>query len=1035
MLEREVPARWRGRRIRHRFGRWPRSGTFSRVSNDPGIRLDAEPTPVQERAILLDEGGLVLQGPAGCGRSTTLDLRLKRLSEGADPGEGAVLVLSSALAAAAHRARLDAANVPAATVRVLTWEQLAETVLRERAPEVGVDPGFEIVGRPERLAMLLARFDELPLRHHQIRGNPAGLLRSLLPRLDRVKAWELAGQEEPGGRAGDPLLAAEIDDLLAFHDAMLREVGCLDRLDLFRITADLLCERGLPAGTVGTSWSDLLVDELELAGPVELELLGACLGLTETRSFVGALDPQGAEDSQVGMLDRTLAGVERLPLERAWRAGPEALKVAEAILGTAGYPVPACSAEGSGTVRFWGAETVQAEAQAVGREVEHLVGEGRPTDSVAVVVPNPGLDGPVVQAALAERGVEAFLDDGSGLFREPEVRDVIAWVRALTDPADGSAVARVLVRPPIRIRPADLAHVTVIARRRKLDMVQAAEAALESPRVSPESRERLEAFLELFAAASGALDTHRPDAFLRRLVERVGFRRENLFSARPETADRLIALSQLIETASAWSRREPDGSARDFAAFLLALAEAGLGVSNGPGVERRGKVRITDLETARGGDWETVFLLGSERLGPDEARPLAAVIQAAGSEVLLSRVLPGPNEPARDAELFEAAIAASPAIEEPLEEELFGPEEGLHAAYRSLRDEVLEESWRVGRELVEPRLDTALDLERAVARYLELLKLAALAQRPGDGTARDAIDAVNGLLGQVATPGQLAELEASTLDPLLLEREHDRVRRQALLDSRSEPSLDAFLPRKGGNLRLSATDLDLYMTCPLKYKFARVFGIPTPQTVNQRFGILVHSVLHRFHREDGDAGPSRLAELLDSGWSRAGLGETGDEQQFRERARVGLAHYWEAESRSSSEVVSLERQFEFRVGSQVVRGRVDRVDRHPDGTLEVIDYKTGQRVDPDRLGGDIQLALYRLGAEEAWGVEAGAGSYYYVLDGVKEEIPAAPGDRERIERTVGEVGEGILGQDFEPKPSPRVCGWCDFRLVCPAAEA
>jgi len=33
-----------------------------------------------------------------------------------------------------------------------------------------------------------------------------------------------------------------------------------------------------------------------------------------------------------------------------------------------------------------------------------------------------------------------------------------------------------------------------------------------------------------------------------------------------------------------------------------------------------------------------------------------------------------------------------------------------------------------------------------------------------------------------------------------------------------------------------------------------------------------------------------------------------------------------------------------------------------------------------------------------------------------------------------EVGEGILGQDFEPRPSPAVCGWCDYRLVCPAAE-
>ena len=81
------------------------------------------------------------------------------------------------------------------------------------------------------------------------------------------------------------------------------------------------------------------------------------------------------------------------------------------------------------------------------------------------------------------------------------------------------------------------------------------------------------------------------------------------------------------------------------------------------------------------------------------------------------------------------------------------------------------------------------------------------------------------------------------------------------------------------------------------------------------------------------------------------------------------------------------------------------------------------------------LALYRLGAREAWDIEVGTGSYYYVLDGEKVEVESGPDDRERVERTVLKVGEGVLGQDFEPRPSPAVCSWCDYRLVCPASEA
>ena len=49
-------------------------------------------------------------------------------------------------------------------------------------------------------------------------------------------------------------------------------------------------------------------------------------------------------------------------------------------------------------------------------------------------------------------------------------------------------------------------------------------------------------------------------------------------------------------------------------------------------------------------------------------------------------------------------------------------------------------------------------------------------------------------------------------------------------------------------------------------------------------------------------------------------------------------------------------------------------------------------------------------------------------------VEAAPDDAERVERTVLQVGEGIMGQDFEPRPSPTVCSWCDYRLICPAAE-
>jgi DNA helicase-2/ATP-dependent DNA helicase PcrA len=406
----------------------------------------------------------------------------------------------------------------------------------------------------------------------------------------------------------------------------------------------------------------------------------------------------------------------------------------------------------------------------------------------------------------------------------------------------------------------------------------------------------------------------------------------------------------------------------------------------------------------------------------------------------------GETAPSR---IYRAAHERHGGEEEYHEEELFGPAEGLHSTYRMLRDEVLEASWRTGSALSEMRLDTADDVNAAVARYLELIKLAALVQRPGAEPAQESIASINELLGRVASPEQRAAIEVSTLDEYVIGEERERGTRSAQIAARREPSLEQFLPRRQGGLALSASDIDLYRTCPLKYKFARVFSIPQEPTINQRFGILIHQVLERFHAEEmrvaggGDeplVGPrpgslDRLLALFEAGWRRQGFGASDDELQYRDRAVAALARYEERHSRSDSRPVWLERNFSFGIGPHSLRGRVDRVDRHPGGGYELIDYKTGDPGTGPKLSGDVQLALYRLGAREAWRIDADVGSYWYVLADERVPMRAQPDDAERVERTVLEVAAGIEDQDFEPRPSYEICSWCDYRLICPASEA
>jgi DNA helicase-2/ATP-dependent DNA helicase PcrA len=960
-----------------------------------------------------ERGALLIVGAPGTGKTELLAHRLSRLvADGARP-ESVLMIASRRATAARLRERCEALLQGSfEELWIGSWDAIGERLLREYSEEAGLDPFFDVLGRAERLAMLLDRLDQLPLRRHEIRGNPAGLLARLLARIDRLKAdrvgpttlSERARETQAEDEAGQEAQRRELEfaDLYTTHDRIIAESGSLDRGDVFLALDCLLVERPDVRRRIAERFGQLMVDELEEATAAQLAVLES----------LGADNP-----NQVFVLE------SGEPEEWFTTAHPEG----ERILLEQRFRDP--------QLGFWRCSNERAQAQATARAVEHLVATGTAADEICVLVADPAKQGGAVAAAMEERGIPFHLSGPTALFQRPEVRDAIAWLRVLAAPDDSAAAARALTRPPVELRSGDLARLTTIARRRKQDMVAACEAALDSPQFQPEARERIGSFLKLYGTAAGVMEERRADVFVRRLIEQVGLRRQRLFAAQPEVAERLLGLSQLAELATAWTRREPHGSTRGFVAYLSAVAEAGVEPEDAEQSRSPGAVNGMVAAAVKGLGFDHVFVLGLE-----QEHDWEQVGWPARSGLVLSRLeRASGGEAIRPSRYYERALETAGAEEEAHEEELFGPAEGLHATYRALREQVLEDSWRAGRELSEPRLDTALDVNRAIARYLELLKLAALAQRPGDEPTAEAIEAVNGLLRQVATPEQQAELDASSLDAYLLDSERERGHRLDLVAAREEPSLAAFLPRRGdGMLSLSASDLSLYLTCPLKYKFARVFGIPQEPTINQRFGILFHNVLERFHKEppeNPEDGLRLLNRLFESGWRRTGFGSSDDELQFRDRAREALRLYWERERESEGEPVWLERKFDFKVGDHHVRGRVDRVDRLPDGDYELIDYKTGERKSEEDLDSDLQLALYRMAAREAWDIEASTGSYYYVLDAEKVPAPTRPDDAERVERTVLQVGEGILSQDFEPRPSPAVCSWCDYRLICPAAEA
>ena len=1044
-------------------------------------------TPAQSEAVTHPGGPLLVVAGAGTGKTATIVARFAHLVAQGTPPEAILALTFSSPAADDLRERVEAAIArPFEELHVTTFHAFCAQLLRDEALDAGIDPFATPVSPAERLAMLLERIDELPLSQHDLRGNPSVLMGAIVQRIDRLKdelitaadyaAWAAKLSDDDGD--ADRARASrerEFAAIYAAHDAMLASTGTLDFGDLVLHAFRVLRERPHVRARLARRFTHVLVDEYQdtnFAQGLLLRLLVAEHGnITAAGDDDQAIHRfRGASTKNLRDFTLEYPGALVVRLEESLRSGQEILDAANAVVRPNEERIEkalrAAPGAPAGDVRFWRCANERAQAQAVAADVERLISrEGVAPEDVCVLVRSVKGEGQAVAVAFEERAVPYRLTGAAAFFQRAEVRDLLAWLRLLEDPGDAGAVVRALARPPIELRSIDLARVTQIARRRKVDMVGALGAALESPQIPPEARERIVAFLKLYRSASGALDSTRPDLFVHRLVERLGVRRQLLFAASAEVVDRLTNLARFADLAAAYSRRAPQATAREFARSIAAVAEAGLREEEASATAHG--VQVMAMHASKGLEFDHVYVLGlfaarmpgprrrtlepipealiKESVPPDtkqghvaeQRRLLHVAMTRARRRLVLAYPEVTDRGTAQEASPFaEEARSAVDAEWEAREEELFGPAETLQSTFRMLRDELLTTIAQVGGRLGELRFDTDLDVSHAVVRQLELLKLSALLERTRNGqTVAEALPEVNARILQSITAEQREIFETSALDDYLLDAERDESLRARAVSRRSEPSLEGFLPRRGDGLLLSASDIDTYRTCPLKYKFARVFRIPSEPTPNQRFGILVHQVLERFHAGESPARSlPELLGLLEAGWRRGGFGESEEEKQLRGKAEQALIRYHGRFAGDDAEPVWFEKSFSFSLGKHTLRGRVDRVDRLADGGYELIDYKTGRPKKPADLREDVQLALYSVAARESWRLEAAHQAYYYVLDDKKVPVDMTEDDREWIQDTVLEVADGILGQGFEPTPSYSACSMCDYRIACPAAE-
>ncbi|MBY0401954.1 PD-(D/E)XK nuclease family protein [Myxococcota bacterium] len=250
----------------------------------------------------------------------------------------------------------------------------------------------------------------------------------------------------------------------------------------------------------------------------------------------------------------------------------------------------------------------------------------------------------------------------------------------------------------------------------------------------------------------------------------------------------------------------------------------------------------------------------------------------------------------------------------------------------------------------------------------------------------------------------------------------------------------------------SHSRISSFENCPKQFEFRYVQKIESESESIEAFvGKRVHEVLERLYQFAGRGqlpGVEKVVDRYHKLWEEA---YDGDRVRIvREGASLGFyralgercvrGYYLRHYPFDDGETLGLEKRVVFPLddaGSYRMQGIVDRISRARDGAIEVHDYKTGARVPSQRaLDEDRQLALYQIGLARELGEDRPFRLvWHYVAKDVTRISTRTPESLEALRRsTIARIDE-IQSASAYPTRKSALCGWCEYRTICPAFEA
>lgn len=567
---------------------------------------------------------LLIVAGAGSGKTRVLTHRIAYLLAARDVHPGEIIAITFTNKAAGEMKERVAKLVgPRARLMwVSTFHSACVRILRAEHEHAGLKSTFSIYDADDsrRLMQMVARELDLDPKRYPARG--------LAAQVSNLKN-ELVDPEAFAARASGPNERA-LAEAYTLYQRRLREAHALDFDDLIMTTVHLLQSHPHVAETYRRRFRHVLVDEYQDTNHAQYVLIKELVSGTEGLEpaelcVVGDADQsiyafRGATIRNILEFERDFADARTILLEQNYRSTQTILNAANAVIdrNTSRKPKRLWSDAGTGEpIVAYVADTEHAEADWVAREIDRLVDDGETRPGDVAVFYRTNAQSRVFEEVFIRVGLPYKVVGGVRFYERKEVRDALAYLRAVVNDDDTVSLRRILNTPRRGIGERAEACVEALASRDRISFGAALRRAKDAPGISSRAANGIADFVALLDSARELAVDGTPEEVLEAVLTRSGYLTELEESLDPQDAGRVDNLQELVSVAREYTERiestGEEGERATLAGFLeqvALVADADQVPTDDP--DHQGVVTLMTLHTAKGLEFPVVFLTGLE---------------------------------------------------------------------------------------------------------------------------------------------------------------------------------------------------------------------------------------------------------------------------------------------------------------------------------------------------------------------------------------------------------------------------------------